>query len=446
VIYLVSSEIMSAIKEFFKKKKTEAKFKLAGGGQKLGDASSSKPAPQPVRQQERVHPSQSSQQAGAAALNRLTSQEQKDADFQKARQKAMIKERARKEIEREQKIEEEIAKIKSVYGDKEDVECEGPSTLAAQGVFFKSELVGGPPATREVMKQRIKDFLYGQLKDEQGLTAVLIIHTCNSPRDKVDVCVETLCKYIDNIVNNPTEQKFRKIRKSNKAFRERVAELEGSKEFLQGCGFEEKQLEGPDGQMEEFLVFPEENTDVETLAAMRDTLRGAEPVTAELDRGVVVIPPQQKMCKELPPDFFAISKEELKAEQTNRKELLERESMLRTKAMREKEEAKAKRKYKYCLIRVRFPDGWILQGTFSVYEPVSAVSEFVSSCLDTPLPHILADSVTGARLGEAGDTSLLDLGLVPASLVNFCWDPEIEADLAGQGGTPQVFLREDLKN
>ena len=46
-----------------------------------------------------------------------------------------------------------------------------------------------------------------------------------------------------------------------------------------------------------------------------------------------------------------------------------------------------------------------------MYEPVSAVSEFVSSCLETPLPHILADSVTGARLGEAGDTSLLDLGI-----------------------------------
>ena len=29
---------MSAIKKFFEKKKTDAKFKLAGGGQKLGDA------------------------------------------------------------------------------------------------------------------------------------------------------------------------------------------------------------------------------------------------------------------------------------------------------------------------------------------------------------------------------------------------------------------------
>ena len=98
-----------------------------------------------------------------------------------------------------------------------------------------------------------------------------------------------------------------------------------------------------------------------------------------------------------------------------------------------------------------------------MYEPVSAVSEFVLGCLSTPLPHILADSGTGARLGDS-DTSLLDLGrftmfcivfedsipalsgLVPASLVNFCWDPEIEADLAGQGGAPTVFLREDLKN
>lgn len=32
---------MSAIKKFFEKKKTEAKFKLAGPGQKLGDAQSS---------------------------------------------------------------------------------------------------------------------------------------------------------------------------------------------------------------------------------------------------------------------------------------------------------------------------------------------------------------------------------------------------------------------
>ena len=36
---------MSAIKAFFQKKKTDAKFKLAGGGQKLGDSSTANQAP-----------------------------------------------------------------------------------------------------------------------------------------------------------------------------------------------------------------------------------------------------------------------------------------------------------------------------------------------------------------------------------------------------------------
>lgn len=37
---------MSAIKRFFEKKKTDAKFKIAGGGQKLGDAAAAETAAQ----------------------------------------------------------------------------------------------------------------------------------------------------------------------------------------------------------------------------------------------------------------------------------------------------------------------------------------------------------------------------------------------------------------
>ena len=163
--------------------------------------------------------------------------------------------------------------------------------------------------------------------------------------------METLCKYIDNIIRNPTEIKFRKIRKSNKAFKERVASLEGTSQFLEGCGFQTEQLEGPDGTLDEFWVFPEAMTDIETLEAMKDTLQGAEPVAAELDRNLTVLAPSQKIKRELPADFFNLTKEEFIAEQESRKDQVERESMLRTKAMRDKEEARAKRKYKYCLIR-----------------------------------------------------------------------------------------------
>ena len=50
--------------------------------------------------------------------------------------------------------------------------------------------------------------------------------------------METICKYIDNVLQNPTEEKFRRIRRTNKVFRDRVAGLEGAEEFLLDCGFQ----------------------------------------------------------------------------------------------------------------------------------------------------------------------------------------------------------------
>ena len=44
-----------------------------------------------------------------------------------------------------------------------------------------------------------------------------------------------------------------------------------------------------------------------------------------------------------------------------RSDLAEGETMLRTKAMRERAEIKERRKYRFCLIRIRFPDGLVLQ-------------------------------------------------------------------------------------
>lgn len=49
--------------------------------------------------------------------------------------------------------------------------------------------------------------------------------------------------------------------------------------------------------------------------------------------------------------------------------------------MREREELRYINRYKFALIRIRFPDGVYLQGTFSVYEKLSHVHEFVQSCL-----------------------------------------------------------------
>jgi len=442
---------MSAIKDFFKKKKLAAKFKVAGDGQKLGDASSAEQdaAAAASRQQrpavERQHPSSSAQQAGAAALNRIASQQQTaEMEFKKNRQRALIKDQARKELENEKKVDEEINKLKEIYGDNQPKVMEAPSQLAAQGVFFRCPLIGEQVYPREEMKGKIKEFLYSQLEQERGLSAVLIIHTCNSPRERVQTAVDTLCKYIDNIVQNPTEEKFRKIRRNNKAFRERVASLEGTEEFLLDCGFQVKMLPGAEGADEEFWVL-DESCDIEHMSMLQDSLKSCEPLTAELDRGLQVIAPGSGSgfgIGSLPPDFFVFTAEEAKKEQQSKSDNLEREMMLRTKAMREKEAGVGRRKYKYCLVRVRFPDGFMIQGTFAVHEYLSSVIKFVTDNLETPLPFILTDNATGSKLVNQ-ENSLQELGLIPASLLNFSWEPEIERDLNLSGGTVS-FLKTSL--
>ena len=58
-------------------------------------------------------------------------------------------------------------------------------------------------------------------------------------------------------------------------------------------------------------MFPEEMTNVDNLEAMKDTLKECEPVAAELDRNVTVLAPSEKIRRELPPDFFNLTKEEV---------------------------------------------------------------------------------------------------------------------------------------
>ena len=79
-----------------------------------------------------------------------------------------------------------------------------------------------------------------------------------------------------------------------------------------------------------------------------------------------------------------------------RSELAERETMLRTKAMREREEMKERRKYRFCLIRVRFPDGLVLQVTKITFQPSrdhcahwGKMDDFPDMKLDNNFQHFL---------------------------------------------------------
>lgn len=71
-----------------------------------------------------------------------------------------------------------------------------------------------------------------------------------------------------------------------------------------------------------------------------------------------------------------------------RSDLVEKNAMLRTKAMREKEEQRERRKYNYTLLRIRLPDGNLLQGQhvclkslLNMENPVWAEVEVICACV-----------------------------------------------------------------
>lgn len=97
------------------------------------------------------------------------------------------------------------------------------------------------------------------------------------------------------------------------------------------------------------------------LPALLEALQNAEMIQLELDRNIKVLLPSQAKRVVLPDDFYRISPEEIKREQQLRAEAIESAQILKTKAMREREEQRTLRMYKYALVRVKFPNGLYIQ-------------------------------------------------------------------------------------
>ena len=161
----------------------------------------------------------------------------------------------------------------------------------------------------------------------------------------------------------------------------------------------------------------------------------AEPIRPELDRGIRVLMPSQAAQQiELPPDFFWLTPEEIKREQQLRSEQVEKNMMLRTKAMREREEQAQQRKYRFTLIRIKFPDGPVLQGTFKVNETLQDVRLFVADSLQDPTVefNLVSPSLLANQAEQSG--TLLQLQLCPSAILHFA--PVVPSDSG--------FLKDEL--
>ncbi|KAM6921011.1 UBX domain-containing protein 6 [Xenentodon cancila] len=430
------------MKKFFEEMKKDMKFKSAGPGKKLTAESSHHEVVQSgsSSKHSRRSPSEGAQMAGAAALARIEQQQRPKVHTSQD----AIRNQVKRELEAEAAALAEQDKAATAEGSK--VSVKDGACLSVSGVYFTCPLTGAT-VTKSEREAHIKEAILMRFEEDAVEASVMMMHTFNKDREKVKAAVEIISKYVDNICKNPTEEKYRKIKLSNKVFQEKVRPVEGSREFLQALSFISVMfpVEGQEEE-EEFLVLPEPTSDdLELMKERRDRLQRGEPVRAQLDRQPQAFRPSPNAQRfELPPEFYNMTAEELKKEQQQRSDLVEKNAMLRTKAMREKEELRERRKYNYTLLRVRLPDGNLLQGMFYAWDRLPVFFSFVrESLVDGWQPFELI-APGGQKLQESEEVTLVECNLVPAALLTFAWDAAVQADIAAAGGKSPTLLKAEL--
>ncbi|KAJ6827033.1 putative plant UBX domain-containing protein 2 [Iris pallida] len=131
---------------------------------------------------------------------------------------------------------------------------------------------------------------------------------------------------------------------------------------------------------------------------------------------------------DLPDNFYNLSSEEIRREAQSRKKKMEESQLLVPKSYKEKQANAARKKYKFTVIRVQFPDGVVLQGIFRPSEPTTSLYEFVSSSLKEPGLEFELLSPAAPKLrviprfpiaGEKRTSTLEEERLVPSALIKF---------------------------
>ncbi|GAQ89562.1 UBX domain-containing protein 6 [Klebsormidium nitens] len=297
---------------------------------------------------------------------------------------------------------------------------------------------------------------------------------------------EILSRLLGNIVANPSNEKFRRVRLSNPKIAETVGKAPGGIDLLQAVGFEIREEEDADGKKEPWAVLGSASPEVlegvksgldlldrglasqpiritpgslvkkpevleqERLRAEQERAqRKQEPeVVKPLDRQLKVFLPASENTAariEVPDTFYKLSPSEVRAEAAARKKALENSQLLIPKSFREKQAQQARENFKAAMIRVQFPDGMVLQGVFSPMEATTAIYEFVAEALKNPAQtfHLVYSYPTKNPIIPAVPNapgskvpSLLDADLVPSGLVKY---RGLDNDT-----TPFVGLRDDL--
>ncbi|XP_076921671.1 plant UBX domain-containing protein 2-like [Bidens hawaiensis] len=258
----------------------------------------------------------------------------------------------------------------------------------------------------------------------------------------LDGSVEIVLKLLRNIVKEPENVKFRKIRLGNPKIKEAIADVAGGLDLLECVGFELKEENGEMWAVMEAasdekvklikqavrLLEPPKNDNVQPAAATAQAKAVVEPVEVKkVERQIRVFFSVSESVAakiELPDSFYNLSIDEVKREAELRRKKLAESQLLVPKSYKEKQAKAARKRHEKTVIRIQFPDGVVLQAFFNPREPTTALYEFVSSSLKDPslefelLHPVLIKRRVIPNFGEKVVT-LEDEDLVPSALIKF---------------------------
>mmetsp|Transcript_25823 Transcript_25823/g.49025 ORF Transcript_25823/g.49025 Transcript_25823/m.49025 type:complete len:489 (+) Transcript_25823:100-1566(+) len=320
---------------------------------------------------------------------------------------------------------------------------------------------GTPAATPPTHSLSVQDFqskaqagraLASAVADDDTVDALAVaLSQLMTAPDSAQQTVSLISKVLGNVLSDPNNAKFRRLRLSNAKIQEAIVDASGGLEYLQASGFTVEFEDLPDGSgTEGYAILPEGESRTAAARAGAAFLQPfsvtptapapTEPAQRQTfgpgNRQEQVFVPADRCAAAFfnPSDsFFNFTPAELKEQALARKQQLEESQQLTTKAYKERQSAKKRTAYTTTTIRVRLPDGVILQGCFAAGETVTSLREWICACLRAPEPFQLFGAGSQKPLqdmerdlGQSASCkrslTLQDAGLVPSALLNFKWE------------------------
>ncbi|XP_031480536.1 plant UBX domain-containing protein 1 [Nymphaea colorata] len=137
-------------------------------------------------------------------------------------------------------------------------------------------------------------------------------------------------------------------------------------------------------------------------------------------------------------NFYEFTAEDYFRILSSRKE----DKVLKTRKIREEEEAARRSKFTKAVIRIRFPDGYIVETKFHPTETVASLMEFVKKIIAQPdIPFYIYITPPKQQLKDMAK-DFFSVGFVPGAIVYFSYD--LPKDEEGRDASSTPFLRNDI--